>query len=83
MNEPKIYAPATAKQIETNYGPLLKVSFSADKMILFINTHRNERGYVNLTISNRKEVGKYGDTHSVALDTWKPKTQAGSGSEAP
>lgn len=33
----------------------------------------NEKWYVNMTISKRKEVGKYGDTHYVTENTWKPK----------
>lgn len=32
----------------------------------------NERGYVNLIVSKRKEPSKYGSTHSVYVDTFEP-----------
>ena len=41
------------------------------EVIQFIQAHTNERGYLNLNISKRNEVGQYGDTHSISLDTWK------------
>lgn len=73
----KIYAPVTVKQIQTQYGSLLKFSFNAEKMLAFIQQHTNERGYVNLNINERKEVGRFGDTHTASLDTWQPKAQQG------
>ena len=32
----------------------------------------NERGYINLSVGNRREVGKHGETHSVWINDWKP-----------
>lgn len=72
MSEPKTYAPASVKTVQTQYGEMYKFSFRADKMIEFIQQNTNAKGYVNLTISKRKEVSQYGESHSVALDTWEP-----------
>lgn len=35
----------------------------------------NEKGFVNIILSKRKELGKFGETHTVYLDTWKPNSQ--------
>ena len=73
----KIYAPKTsAKQVTFNSGKsILKLGIHAETMIEFLRQHANEKGYVNLGISERREVGQYGDTHCVWLDTWKPNQQ--------
>ncbi len=35
----------------------------------------NEKGWINLDISKRKEPGQFGDTHSIKHDSWKPNTE--------
>jgi hypothetical protein len=72
----KIYAPITVKEVETRYGPMLKVSFRADKLQAFMDANKNAKGYVNLDVSKRREVGQYGETHSAVLDTWQPNQSA-------
>jgi hypothetical protein len=69
----KIYAPFFLKEIKTKYGSLLKLSFNAEKLLPFIEEHKNEKGYVNININQRQEVGQFGDTHYATLDTWKPE----------
>jgi hypothetical protein len=73
QQQTKVYAPMSVEQRDGNYGPFLRASFRKDKMLEFINKHANERGYVNLVISERKEVGKYGETHNVVLA--KPQSE--------
>ena len=51
-----------------DYGQI-KVSFK----LADVQQYVNDKGYVNLVIAERKEVGKYGETHTVTIDTWKPK----------
>jgi len=69
----KVYVPkSSAKEVSGQYGKFIKLSFKADDLRAFLDQHTNEKGYLNLTISQRKEDGKFGDTHSVCLDTWKP-----------
>jgi hypothetical protein len=74
MSEPKIYVPkCSAKEhVFKDGGSQIKVGFNAAALVEFIKANTNEKGYVNLLVTKRREVGKYGDTHSVALDTWKP-----------
>lgn len=74
MSQPKTYAPGSAK-LRTNCQWFeLSYSFNAEKMIEFIQRHTNSRGFVNLKINERRGVGKFGDTHSVSLDPWEPKS---------
>lgn len=51
----------------------LKMSGNLDKLVEELRQHTNEKGYFNLEIKERKEVGKYGETHSVTVDEWKPE----------
>ena len=70
--ENTIYANGVSVK-ETKYS--LKTSFNVERFIEFLQEHKNEKGYVNTEIKKRKEPGKYGDTHFMALDTWKPEVK--------
>lgn len=76
MENKKTYV-GTAKQktINTKLGEMevIKLSFSKKDLELLIAS-LNEKGWVNLDQVKRKEVGKYGETHSISIDTWKPST---------
>lgn len=76
MANEKVYAPISAKQIETQYGPIIKLSGKADFLAQWIKQHANEQGFINLDIGPRREVGKYGQTHNVTLNQWKPESKA-------
>lgn len=41
----------------------------------FSDLKPNDKWYVNLIISPRKEIGKYWETHSVSLDEFIPKAK--------
>jgi hypothetical protein len=74
----RVYAPASLKEITfSGGGTLLKLSVNVDKFLAFLKEHENEKGWVNMKIERKKEVGQYGDTHSLQLDTWKPDGQGG------
>lgn len=45
------------------------MSFSLEKL----QQYANDRGYVNMTMSKRREPGQYGDTHYFTLNDWKPE----------
>jgi hypothetical protein len=67
----------SAKQVTFESGKsILKLNINVAKLIEQLQQHANEKGYVNLGISERKEKGKYGETHTVWLDTWKPTPKA-------
>jgi len=68
---PLIFLKCSAKKkIFPNGGSLINIGVKATDLTEFIAQHTNERGYVNLTVKKRREEGRYGDTHSVTLDTW-------------
>lgn len=50
----------------------LKVSGKLEGIYAELKQHVNENGYINLDFNPRKQPGKYGETHSVILDEWKP-----------
>ena len=75
----KTYLKASAKARDTQFGQIIKLGIKVDDFIAFAKQHVNDRGYLNLDIMPRKEVGQYGDTHSVALDDYVK----GSGQTAP
>jgi hypothetical protein len=77
MPEPKTYAPMSAKKNSRVQFFCINASFRADKMIEFINQHKNEKGYVNLQIKERREPDQYGNDLSVTLDTFVPQKQEG------
>lgn len=62
---------------ESMYG--IKLSGKADKVIEEIKKYTNEKGYFNFEIMKRKEVGKYGETHYVKVDDFKPKPKDNTG----
>lgn len=73
MAADKTYLKCSAKQKTFGNGnSILTLGVKVDDLIAFAKQHGNERGYLNLVISERRETGKYGDTHSVALDTFQP-----------
>ena len=71
----KIYVPGSAKEIQTQYGPLLKLSFPVADLVAFVQAHKNAKGWVNMNVSRRKSEGKYGETHTIVLDTWQPSAK--------
>ena len=83
--EQKIYINGvSAKQITFKSGKtIIKLNINVDRMIEQLERHRNEKGYVNLGISERREPGKYGETHTVWLDTWRPNQQGQQAAQPP
>lgn len=70
MSEQKVYV-GNGKQIDTQYGKLLKLSFSRADLVVLTN-HLNEKGYVNINCNERKSVSEWGHTHSMQIDDWQP-----------
>jgi hypothetical protein len=76
VSEKAVYAPGSAKARMAPFGEVIRLSFPVDKMTAFLKEHANDRGYVNLELTRRNEPGKFGDTHSLKLDTWQPKAKS-------
>ena len=73
MAKERIYAKGIyIKTRKADFGDILKVSIKVADFGAFVKEHKNEAGYINLDILQRKEVGEKGDTHYVTLDDWKP-----------
>ncbi len=70
-NQEKIYC-GSGKLIDTKYGKVMTVSFSP-KDLETLASNKNQKWYVNLNISERKEQWKYGETHTVTINTWQPE----------
>jgi len=72
----KTYIDGTScKAINGQYGEFFNMSFNIEKL----SQYANEKGYVNVTMSKRKEPGQYGDTHYFTLNDWKPDGEQSSG----
>ncbi len=83
MNE-RNFAPLSVKQHTFKDGrTVLNVSGNAEKIIAWVNDNKNERGYVNIKIAERKTPSKYGDTHCAYLDTWTPTERGASHDNMP
>jgi hypothetical protein len=55
---------------KTNFS--IKLSGKTEDFINQLQAITNEKGYFNLEIKERKEVGKYGDTHYLVVDEYVP-----------
>ena len=67
----KNYIGGSAKQVDTQYGWILNLSLKLEDLQAIVNP----KGYVAISVMPRKEVGQYGDTHSVVENSYKPKEQ--------
>lgn len=66
----KTYIDGTScKAVTGQFGEFFNMSFNIEKL----QQYANEKGYVNVTMSKRKEPGQYGDTHYFTLNDWKPE----------
>jgi hypothetical protein len=72
--QPIIYVPGTSvKEHSFDDGfSIMRFSINLERFAPFAKSNKNEKGYINLNIVKRREIGTYGETHSVSLDTWKP-----------
>ncbi len=65
----KTYIDGTScKAVTGQFGEFHNMSFNVEKL----QQYANEKGYVNITMSKRREVGQYGDTHYFTLNEWNP-----------
>jgi len=70
MSEQKIYVGSGKKS--ANYDIVNVNLCLSDIPKEHIQKAQNGKEYVRLNVAAKREVGKFGDTHSVAVDTWKP-----------
>jgi hypothetical protein len=71
MAEKEYLISMIRKKIFDNGGSVLNCSFKLDDL----EQHANEDGWINITISKRREVSDKGATHYAFRNEYKPKTQ--------
>ena len=59
---------ASCKAINWQFWEFFNMSFNIEKL----QQYANEKWYVNITMSKRREVGQYGDTHYFTLNEYNP-----------
>lgn len=74
-NQARIYC-GNGKNIQTQYGNLMKLSFSAEDIQKLQEGLNN--GWVNAVLKERRNPSASGMTHYIEIDTWKPKDSDGS-----
>jgi hypothetical protein len=72
----KVFLKCSAKQKTfNNGGSIITLGVRVADLLEFAEKHKNDRGYLNLVIQERRTPGQYGDTHSVTLDDYVPKAK--------
>ena len=75
----KTYIDGTScKAISGQFGEFFNVSINVEK----IGQYANEKGYVNMVMSKRREVGQYGDTHYFTLNEYNREANQNSNTPA-
>lgn len=65
----KNYIKGSAREFTfSNGGSNINLSLSLDALTAIAN----DKGYVNITVAPRQEADRYGNTHSVFENTYKP-----------
>ena len=68
----KKYIGGSAKVVTTKFGEMMNLSLKLSDLQSIVD----EKWYCNMTVSKRKEVWQYWDTHSVIENTWKKPTNS-------
>jgi hypothetical protein len=68
----KIYC-GNAKEIETKFGKMLKISFSKEDLQK-LNNSLNEQGWVNCNVKEKQTKVQGKPTHYLEIDTYQKPT---------
>ena len=72
----KIYCGSAKEKTFDGGGSVISVSLTMDGLSdhfkNYVFTTNGGKKIIKLKISKRREVGAYGETHTVEIDTWKP-----------
>ncbi len=61
-----------SRNIQGKYGEIQKISFSRKDLEVLLD-NLNEKGYVNLNRIAKKETDKFGNTHYLVIDEYRPE----------
>ena len=71
-----IYCGSGKERVFENGGNVLTVTLNIDEILAQYDaygfTTNTGKRTIKVKISRRREVGQYGETHTVEIDTWKP-----------
>ena len=70
----KIYIGGAKEKVWEDGNSSYSISFGEKDLALLL-ANKNEKGYVNLKMTKRREPSQYGQTHSIVVDDWKPNGQ--------
>lgn len=59
---------ASCKAVNGQFWEFFNLSFNIEKL----KQYANEKWYINITMSKRKEPWQYWDTHYFTLNDWNP-----------
>ena len=75
-----IYIGSGKEKTFQNGGSVISLSLEIDELERIYEAYgfktKSGKRYVRLTVGKRREVGKYGETHTLEVDTWKPDQNA-------
>jgi len=75
-----IYIGSGKEKTFQNGGSVISISLEIDELERIYEAYgfktKSGKRYVRLTVGKRREVGKYGETHTLEVDTWKPDQNA-------
>ena len=77
-----IYA-GSGKTVSTKYGEFFKVTVCLSDLPKEHIFEYNDKKYVKLDISKKKEADQYGKNVKVQVDTWKPEPKTANFEAAP
>lgn len=78
MSEKKNYV-GNGKARTNNYGTMFNISLKKEAIEKLLNSQ--EGNYIKITMSELREQGKYGETHTVYENTYKPQAKATNANE--
>lgn len=81
MSDQKWYA-GNGKTIQSQYGPFLDITLDLDVLGSAFRqgygwTTNEGKKKIRINVSQRQQIDRYGNTHSVTINTWKPDQQDG------
>lgn len=59
------------KEVQTQYGPIIKMSINVSDFTSWMLEHQNEKGFVNIDVSAVKNPTEK-STHKATLNDFKP-----------
>ena len=68
---------AQCKEINLNFWNFYNMSFNIEEL----QKIANNKGYINITMSKRKESDQYGNTHYFTLNEWTPDKNSATSTE--